>query len=217
MFFTILVIGFLFLTHIICIHQSTEATCTTPEYCTICGETRGHPKGHVEGDWQIVSLPTLNESGINQKKCIVCEDVIATEYTEKTAEVTDTGFNFTEEEVIEFINSNLANNYNITEYSVYDDRNMHLLFKGDEFQDLAIYFELDNDNNVKSISTISDKQVDSTAFIWLIASTVFPDVIDTHDETIASFFLTNGYYDAGDFVLGYQVKDGTTISIMEPK
>lgn len=213
----ILVITFLFFTHIICFHQWTEATCTIPEYCTICGKTRGDPKGHIEGDWEIVSLPTLNEDGVNQKKCTVCGEVIDTEYTKKTPEITDTGFNFTKDEIIEFINSKLANNYNIAEYSVYDDVNMHPFFQGDAFQDLAVYFELNDDNNVKSIAIISDKQVDSIAFILVVASTVFPDVIDLDNETTGAILLKNGYYDTGDFVLAYQTKDGTTISTMRPK
>lgn len=45
----VLVLIVLFSTHVICVHDWIEATCTESKYCSICGEVVGEPLGH---DWQ---------------------------------------------------------------------------------------------------------------------------------------------------------------------
>lgn len=43
----VIIVVFLFSTHIICFHDWQDATCTEPETCSICGRTQGEPLGHA--------------------------------------------------------------------------------------------------------------------------------------------------------------------------
>ena len=62
----------------------TEATCETAgkkvEQCANCeykeAEKEIPAKGHTEGKWETVKVPTKTEAGLEQKKCTVCGAVI---------------------------------------------------------------------------------------------------------------------------------------------
>lgn len=82
------------------VHQFTPATCTEPEICSDCGETRGEPLGH---DWQPatcttpetcsrcgetrgipvdhdilyteIQAPTCTDPGIGEQRCQTCDFV----------------------------------------------------------------------------------------------------------------------------------------------
>lgn len=41
-----IIVGALFLTHVLCIHQWKEHDCTHPQICAICGKTQGRAVGH---------------------------------------------------------------------------------------------------------------------------------------------------------------------------
>ena len=79
----------------VCRHTGTEvrnaktATCTTDGYtgdifCKKCGEKISEGRvipatGHTEGEWKVVTKPTLTENGSRQKVCTKCGAVLATE------------------------------------------------------------------------------------------------------------------------------------------
>lgn len=62
-----------------CFHEHTwvEATCTEPRTCTECGATEGEALGHEEGDWEI----TTSASGEDtlKKRCSRCGEVLEEE------------------------------------------------------------------------------------------------------------------------------------------
>ena len=57
-------------------HTWSEATCTTPKTCTICGATEGDPLGHVEEVLEGKDA-TCIETGLTEgKKCSVCDVIL---------------------------------------------------------------------------------------------------------------------------------------------
>ena len=77
----ILILAVLFATHVICIHSWKAATCTEPETCTICGETKGEPLGHTKDGWSTTKIDYVN--GVQQESltCSLCGNVINTRET----------------------------------------------------------------------------------------------------------------------------------------
>lgn len=53
-------------------HQWQEASCTEPERCARCGGVRGDPKGHAVETWSVVKTPTCSETGAESGICSVC-------------------------------------------------------------------------------------------------------------------------------------------------
>ncbi len=58
----ILLAVLLFATHVICFHSWAVATCTEPEHCVICGQTRGEATGHK---W-------VEPNCLTPKRCLNC-------------------------------------------------------------------------------------------------------------------------------------------------
>lgn len=53
-------------------HSWTEATCTSPKKCTICGTTEGKALGHDYGEWVITKAATCTQVGEKEAVCSVC-------------------------------------------------------------------------------------------------------------------------------------------------
>lgn len=101
----IIVLIVLFATHVICFHDWEPATCTEPETCVICGETRGvklghewsaatctlpmtckrcdqksgSPLGHKVEEWTVVEESTCITPGSKKGVCTVCEEEVTEE------------------------------------------------------------------------------------------------------------------------------------------
>lgn len=54
------------------IHLWSDATCTKPAACFICGEVAAEPNEHAFGDWNVTVQPTCTESGEKVRVCSVC-------------------------------------------------------------------------------------------------------------------------------------------------
>lgn len=52
-----------------CEHTWTDATCTAPSTCTLCGETRGNITEHVFGEWSTATEPTCTVNGEQTRAC----------------------------------------------------------------------------------------------------------------------------------------------------
>lgn len=53
-------------------HNWTEATCTSPNKCTICGVTEGKALGHDYGEWVATKAATCTQVGEKEAVCSVC-------------------------------------------------------------------------------------------------------------------------------------------------
>lgn len=54
-------------------HSWKEATCTEPKTCTVCKVTEGSPLGHSWGEWKLVKKPTTKEGGLEERICSRCQ------------------------------------------------------------------------------------------------------------------------------------------------
>lgn len=77
----------LFQTHVLCIHEWSEPTCTEPETCHICGRTQGEPLGHYVANWIIDTEPTCSMEGQQHGECVNCgktmyEEIAKLKHTE---------------------------------------------------------------------------------------------------------------------------------------
>ena len=97
----LLVVCALFMSHTICFHAWTDATCTNPETCRKCGRTQGDPLGHdwaeatctepktckrcgeTEGEplghevieWKVVKKATCTAKGKKEGPCVRCGEI----------------------------------------------------------------------------------------------------------------------------------------------
>ena len=55
-------------------HSWKEATCTEPKTCTVCKVTEGSPLGHSWGEWKLVKKPTTKEGGLEERICSRCQE-----------------------------------------------------------------------------------------------------------------------------------------------
>lgn len=86
-------------------HQWEEATCTEPKQCKTCNETDGKPTGHTESEWTLTQEATLVNEGIEKLYCSKCKEVIDNRsVAKKVPQVKNTHFNFTDKELIDWIN-----------------------------------------------------------------------------------------------------------------
>jgi len=68
----------------------SEATCTTPKTCTICGETDGEALGHSYDEGKEDPAATCTDDGVKTFTCTVC-GVTKTEVIEALGHTTDNG------------------------------------------------------------------------------------------------------------------------------
>lgn len=53
-------------------HEMSDATCTEPAICKVCGYTEGTSLGHSFGEWAITKESTLTEKGEEARTCTRC-------------------------------------------------------------------------------------------------------------------------------------------------
>ena len=95
-------------------HIWKEATCTNRKICKVCGAKGGVALGHIEGEIKITKESTLTQSGEENVYCSRCNEVIKTNtIVKKTPQVEGQSFNFTNGELVEYINYRLANGYSL--------------------------------------------------------------------------------------------------------
>lgn len=66
----------LFLTGCECEHEWSDASCSEPQTCSLCGNTQGMALGHTVDKWVSVSDSTCTENGIEEGVCIACHEKV---------------------------------------------------------------------------------------------------------------------------------------------
>ena len=72
-------------------HDWTAATCTSPEKCKECGETRGDKIDHVSDKGTVTKKATCTEEGVRTYSCVNCGEQLSTKKIEKTNHKLDNG------------------------------------------------------------------------------------------------------------------------------
>ena len=84
-----LVLAVLFATHTICFHKWSEATCTEPQICSVCGRTQGEPLGHEWVEATCTEPKTCSRCGMTEGEALGHE--VTTWKTTKEATCTAEG------------------------------------------------------------------------------------------------------------------------------
>lgn len=102
-------------------HNWQDATCTEPQTCKLCGETQGEASGHTGGPWTLSAEPTLVDRGVETLYCSVCNASLESRETEKKdAKVDGTSFNFTDQELIAWVNDFSTASVGSVEMNIFD-------------------------------------------------------------------------------------------------
>lgn len=54
-------------------HTWNAATCTAPKTCSVCGATEGEAAGHNMGEWSVVTEPSCEVTGKEERSCSACD------------------------------------------------------------------------------------------------------------------------------------------------
>ena len=63
-------------------HAWSDATCTDPKTCTVCGATEGSVNAHTPGEWVIDTPAAPGVAGQKHQSCTACGAVVNTESIE---------------------------------------------------------------------------------------------------------------------------------------
>lgn len=58
-------------------HEWSEATCTEPQVCSICGQTQGEALGHDVQEWTVDKEATCSEKGSRSGVCTRCGETVS--------------------------------------------------------------------------------------------------------------------------------------------
>ena len=185
-----------------CDHQWIDATCTVPQTCDKCGKVEGNANGHTEGSWIITTSPTINYQGTEELQCSVCNEVLDSRtINKKTPNVADDHFNFTDDELISYMNNNSTAYVNSTELDGFDGfQTAYQVISSDgSINAILILNHANNKNdNIQAIMIYSDEDNFANALgVWIGTQ------IDSNFDSDASInaLLLDEYYICGDMTL----------------
>lgn len=193
-------------------HKWQQATCTKPKTCERCGETDGNALGHKEGNWETVSVASINESGQDVKKCTICREIIDTKTTTVSLCSNGNAFNFTTDEFIEYMKDNI--NYDSID-RIDDVENNPCYRFSLEDKSVILMFMTDSSEKVNNIITSSTNYNTSVAFVSLIASW-FTDS-DTDKEILNKINNTQKYKTSYVYCILSRYEDSYMSSIRPKK
>lgn len=201
-----------------CPHEWTKATCTAPRMCSICGATEGEPLPHTKGEWKVTKEATLVDTGTEELVCSVCGQVLDRRDTEKKSpQVNGKTFNFTDEELIEWIESISALEFVSVETTekntIYGIRNT----KTDKSTGMMLLNHRDNDvdgevcliamhefdNNVGAIATVT--------YIGELVDSSF-----SSDDAFEKLYYDRTYTKAGMTATMLELHSDTNYAVLAP-
>ena len=195
-------------------HDWADATCTSPKTCKRCGETEGSALGHINGEWQTVTAPTLSDEGKEERKCTVCGQIVDTRaIPTKEIKYSSGAFNFSKEEILQFLQSNFSSNTGVQEegyidtfgdcYSVWDIKENSMWG--------IIAFPENRNGNVTSVKVFGEAR----SFFLMGAVLEIMTGQDVDDQTMLNQIEKNDSYSLGNLKVTAQIED--TIGIFTIK
>lgn len=132
-------------------HKWIEATCSNPKKCFKCGLEEGEVAEHSEGEWVLTEEATLTEKGKEELSCFVCGEFFDTRSVDKkTPIVNGDSFNFTDYELIDWLNEIANFEVGYTDKGDYDNGNTLYVITFNEERG-GLLLNHDDDGNVRAI------------------------------------------------------------------
>lgn len=135
-------------------HNWGAGSCTNPATCKNCGEVSEEAIGHTEGEWTITQEATFDEDGTESLLCSVCNEPIdSRSIDKKVPAVIGESFNFTDYELISWLNDIAIFDIGYTNVDDSSDKNtMYLISYESEIGGLILnHGENDKEGNVRAI------------------------------------------------------------------
>ncbi len=140
-------------------HDWQESTCTEPKTCLNCGETNGEVSEHTEGEWTVTKEATFEKEGEKKLSCSVCGEILDIQSVSKKVPAVDgDSFNFTDEELIDWLNDIASFSVGYTDMSDSDEGNtLYPIYYESEIGGLFLnHGDNGKDGLVKCIGIIHD-------------------------------------------------------------
>ncbi len=190
-------------------HNWVDATCTEPITCSICGKTDGDTLNHIPSDWTMIEKPTISNSGREERVCTVCNGTIdSRDIEKKQTMIDDKSFNFTDDELIDWINDISTMYVSSTDLELFDtDNTSYRITTSDDEVGALILNHGDNgkDGNICAIMTwFDDSYYSGSLAAWLgekinsdfSTDSAIDKFINDESYTAADMTVTSIYLDA---------------------
>lgn len=155
-------------------HTWQSATCTEPKTCKICQVTEGSAKGHAEGDWITTKKATLTTTGEETLSCSVCDKLLdSRSVKKKLPKVEDDYFNFTDKELIDWINENSTTSVGYTDIEIFEETSSNTSYRitssdGETGALLLNHGDNGKDGNIQAIMVhYSDDSYAAALGMWI--------------------------------------------------
>lgn len=191
-------------------HDWQGGSCVEAGRCARCGMVAEEPVGHIDGEWVTETAPTLVNNGTEKLFCANCDAVLDVRIVDpKDPAVDGAAFNFTEEEFVEWLETN--NGFTIV-YSAYDEA-YEFSTSGNKYSGYFA-FECDADGKVSAIGILADDAATSIGIAMGLAGSIDPVFVYDDDDILAVY---NGeYYTDALMTVVYDESEGMCISALAP-
>lgn len=201
-------------------HDFINATCTSPKTCKICQTTEGEAIGHIESDWITTKTPTLISKGVEELKCATCGEQLNSRTTQKkTPCVVNDYFNFTDDELIDWINDISTTYVNHIDLGIFDEDSSNTSYRitlsdGDTGVLILNHGDNGKDGNIQAIMIYFDDNSASGALgIWL--GNKIDSNFDT-DDAVYKFVYNKSYTAANMTGVSLELDDDFEVYLLAP-
>lgn len=197
-------------------HKWMDATCTSPRTCFWCDLEEGEPLGHQEKT-SVTQQPTLVSSGTEIVTCSICEEVIDNRtISKKVPKAEGKSFNFTDDELIDWINDKSTAEVEHTELGIFNNNKNTsyriTLSNGEKGALLLNHGDNDTDGNVCAIMVYFENTDQSSVFVAWIGEKINSNF--SSEDAFYKFVYGASYTAAGMTAMDLELDDDFTVYIL---
>ena len=198
-------------------HQFSEET----GYCYYCGLPRNPcANGHTEGDWVATKKATLTNKGTEELFCKVCNELLDSRTIQKKLpQVVDDYFNFTDDELIDWLNDISTANIYHTDLGIFGKDSSNTSYKivmsdGETGALLLNHGDNGKNGNVQAIMVYFDNTTTADAMATYIGG----KIDTTFDPYDAAYNLVSdkSYTAANMTVFELELDDDFIVTVLAP-
>ena len=199
-------------------HDWQEATCTTPKTCLRCGGNTGTTSEHIEDEWIITQEATLIDEGTETIYCSVCGEFLdSRDIEKKNPEVEYDTFNFTDEELLDWINDKTTAQAEYTDRDLFDSSSSNTSYRitlSDGQKGALILNHDGNDEEVQVIMVWFDDWTSAASIAIWIGEKIDSDFV--FDD--AAYALQKGRYysEAGMTIYRLELDTDFEVTLLTP-